>query len=109
MKTLSQLDICIRRTLKHIENLVRPPPFISVNDYQTTLMMMFVTWRVTTKVEGYSSDKFRKLEALIEMVRQFDNTIERPVQMDAVRAIQHDSRWKQIQSAARDILASRTI
>jgi len=78
--------------------------FRSIEDYNTMHFFLFTGWDIITRHPCYSSFNMKQLESLMEMIDQFDNRIDRPIQLAAIRSIENDPDWKRIQNESRRII-----
>lgn len=95
MKTSVPFDVYFKRFLtEHIKGL--PKSFDSINQYRDTCMLLFNGWQLLKMFPEYSSPKFKKLEDLLNKIDQFDNTLERSLEMKAIKSIGQNPNWKAI-------------
>ncbi len=88
---------------RFINEFIKPLPKISFNsarDYELMFMFMFKGWNLLKNHTSTSPSKLAKLESLIEMIDRFDDDIERPIQLRAIRSITSHPDWKRIQREA---------
>ncbi len=73
-----------------------PKSFGSIQHYRDTCMFLFDKWLLLKKFSEYSSPQYKRLEDLLNKIDQFDNTLSRPLEINTIRAIEHNAVWREI-------------
>lgn len=96
MKTTSFENYLSRFVAEYIKGL--PQSFNSIQDFRTALMLLFNGWQLLKKCPEYSSTRFKALEDVLKAIDQFDNTLERPLEMKTIRSIANHPKWREIRT-----------
>lgn len=102
----SDADAFERYLKRFIDEHIRPLPtrsFNSVEDYESMSMLMFHGWRLLKEHPCSYPSKLKELESIIKMIDQFDDHIERPIQLKTLRSMGSHPSWRNIQNKARTI------
>lgn len=103
MNTPERYEIYLKRFLTESIQPLPSLTFPAPEDYEFSLFGIFQGWRILKGHPDFYTTRFKKLAALIEMIDQFDDSLERPLNKREIQTLHFNSQWRPIQDKARII------